>query len=101
MDPPIEITLRGHAALLRFVTHARQSMTRRGVSEAEVIACLRQPDVRGLPVDEPEPSCNRKRWGRYDETGRRRLDVVFEEAADGTLHLVTVITVYRKSGEGI
>ena len=77
-------------------------MARRGgTTTDEVVACLRRPDVRGLPVDEPDPAVGRKRWGRYDDTGRRRLDVVFEESVEDGLPVITVVSVFWKSGDGI
>ncbi len=52
-------------------------------------------------MDEPDPAVGRKRWGRYDDTGRRRLDVVFEESVEDGLPVITVVSVFWKSGDGI
>jgi len=99
----LEGHLRSQAVQVTFIQHAAIQMRRRGVNADEVLRCLRAPDKIGLPVDEPESvvGWKRKRWGRFDDTGRRRLDVVFEEGqTDGQL-AVTVVSVFWKSGEGI
>lgn len=44
----------GRRVLVEFIQHAVDRMAERGVSEVEVVACLRTPDRRGLEADPPK-----------------------------------------------
>jgi hypothetical protein len=91
----------GRSVVVEFTQHYVDRCGTRGGTPDEVIACLRNPDVRGLPVNQPTPPRDRKRWGRYDDTGRRRLDVVFEEFERDGVRVYSVVSVFWKSGAGI
>lgn len=97
----VEAEIGGRTVQVRFTHHYQRRAGRRGVEPDEVIACLRKPDKRGLTVDQFDPPADRKRWGRYDETGRRRLDVVFEESEEDGRRVVSVVSVFWMSGGGI
>jgi len=84
----IEAEIRSQQTRVKIIHHAHSRMRQRGIEVDEVIACLRTPDVRNLDTTSP-----RKRWGRYDGTGRRRLDVVFEEEEpEGDVKVIVVIS---------
>jgi hypothetical protein len=97
----VEAEIGGRKVIVKFTQHYQLRRARRGAEPEQVIACLRRPDVKGLPVDEPDPPVGRKRWGRYDESGLRRLDVVFEESEEDGTKVVSVVSVFWKSGGGI
>ena len=76
----------GKQVQIEFIQHALDRMTERGVTENEVIACLRSPDQRGLVADEPN-----KRVSRVDGNApRRSLHEVYIPFGPEHFRVVTV-----------
>src|SRR5438046_676319 len=76
----------GRFARVGFMAHAVDRMESRGISEADVLQTLREPDETGLPT---QPGRKRVRW---QKTPRVAIDVVYEELAD-EIAVVTVMDV--------
>ena len=72
------------ATVVRIPHHASLRMGQRRVSEDDLTGCLKFPSVRGLPT---QPG--RKRIGRDDPHRHMRIEVVYEEASDGSITIVT------------
>ncbi len=90
-DDPAEsltVKMRGKVVTVHIVHHAKQRMAQRRISTEEMLAVLEFPSDRRLETEE-----GRKRYGRQDAYRGRRLDVVFEEAEDGSITVITVVWV--------
>lgn len=87
----------GRPVRVDFTQHASDRMLERGVTVDEVLSCLRGPDEKGLPTEE-----GRERWGRFDDTGGRRLDVVFKKCDwdTGTPTVVVISVVWGRPARG-
>lgn len=83
----VEATVRGRTVRVEFIQHAHLRMRQRGIEVEDVLRCLRMPDERNLDTTD-----GRKRWGRWDKDGARRLDVVFKEEARDDQEVITVIS---------
>jgi hypothetical protein len=94
-DPAFTLTARigGREVVVEFTHHAQKRMRMRDVEEDQVISCLQRPDERGLEVDGE----NRRGIGRYDETGRRMLKVIYERIDDTRYVIVSAMWVSRPS----
>jgi hypothetical protein len=90
------VTIGGREVVVEFTRHAHNRMRQRGVLVDEVIDCLRRPDERGLEVDGE----NRRGVGRYDETGRRMLKVVYERVEDTRYVVISAMWESRPAGGG-
>jgi hypothetical protein len=89
--------INGRPVRVDFIQHAADRMRERGVTVDDVLLCLRKPDEKRLPTEE-----GRERWGRYDETGSRRLDVVFKRCDwdTGTPLIVVISVVWGRATRG-
>ena len=85
IEPALAVNIRGRRVPLVLRPHARQRQSERLVSLDDVIAAIEYPSRRGLPT---QPG--RKRVARTERG--REVHVVYEEADDGT---ITVITTFR------
>jgi len=72
--------------LVWFTRHALDRMKQRGVTQAEVLAVLQEPDKKGLKT-QPD----RERW-RKNRSRKVAIDVVFERWPD-KICIVTVIVI--------
>jgi hypothetical protein len=88
------VTIGGREVAVEFTHHAQKRMRERGVLIDEVLVCLRRPDETGLEVDGE----NRRGRGRYDETGRRMLKVVYERVDDKRYTIISAMWISRPSG---
>jgi len=89
-DPARSLTvpIRNNLVVVHLPHHAMQRMHQRRVSDEDLVNCLKFPDIRNLPT---EPG--RKRIGRDDPYRHMRLDVVYEENADGSITVVSLFWV--------
>ncbi len=71
-----------------FDEHALERMAERGITEAQVLATLKNPDMTGLRAD-PGRQRVRRHYGSHTS-----VDVVYEEEPNRIL-VVTVIRVVR------
>lgn len=96
-DPSFSLTatIHGREVLVEIIHHCHRRMRERGVLVDEVLQCLRTPDERGLPVNGGD---NRQAVGRYDETGRRMLKVVYERVTETNYRVISAMWESRPSG---
>lgn len=90
-DDPAEsltVKMRGNEVIVHVTQHAMQRMAARRISTDEMLDVLEFPSDRTLETQE-----GRKRYGRQDALRRRRLDVVFVEAADGSITVISTFWV--------
>lgn len=78
----------GRSVTVELTAHAIQRFAHRGITIADMIACLESPDYTDLPAD---PGC--KHIGKDIQYGRT-LEVIYAEIGKD---LITVITAYRNS----
>jgi hypothetical protein len=88
------VTIGGREVVVEFTHHTQRRMHQRGVLIDEVLHCLLKPDERGFEVDGE----NRRGIGRYDETGRRMLKVIYERVDDKRYTIISAMWVSRPSG---
>jgi len=83
----IQAIVKGTTVTIEFLQHAASRMRERGISEADVVAVLDNPDDTGLPADE-----GRKRDRKNCGPGVA-LNVVYEELPDR----LRIFSAYRSS----
>ena len=81
--------LRG-VSKVEFTSHAIDQMRIRNLTKEEVLRTIRDPQVTGLPTQK-----NRQRFRRL-RSGKRALDVVFEEHKDRIIVVTAMIVSLRK-----
>lgn len=87
---PFSVMIGGRSVTVTLTRHASDRIEERGISVDEVSHCLRAPDVRNLPTNEPDKSHVR----RHLESNRS-VDVIYCWESDDC---IMVITAYYVSG---